>query len=102
MASLKTALGSVKLPALNRERLIEWPRQARERPQVPLDRPTGLFEAFADLLYHASVAGHHRDAERSLQLRDSFERVDADHDFGPVHREPGDGHRVGQIPGLLD
>ena len=39
MASLKTALGGVKRRALNRERLIEWPPQARERPQdrVPLD-----------------------------------------------------------------
>lgn len=38
MASLKTELGGVKLPALNRERLIEFPARCRRCQRQPRPR----------------------------------------------------------------
>jgi hypothetical protein len=69
MASLKTALGSVKLPALNRERLIEFGRKRAKEGAGPATLAIDLSFIRTIITHAAAVHGIEVSAEEARLAR---------------------------------
>ena len=89
MASLKTALGSVKLPALNRERLIEFGRKRAKQGAGPATLAIDLSFIRTIITHAAAVHGIEVSAEQSRKRKREGNREPhiAHVEHGRVYRE---------------